>query len=77
MMILHESSRAHCNDFLPNALPEADKDAFRQVSKQIVSESLVSNVKTYDENPQVRVMVSASRRSSSSLTTMQESTSSL
>jgi ankyrin repeat domain-containing protein 50 len=33
-----------------NALPEADKDAFRQASKQITSESLLSNVKAYDEN---------------------------
>jgi hypothetical protein len=31
------------------ALPEADKDAFRQASKLIATESLLANVKAYDE----------------------------
>jgi hypothetical protein len=31
------------------SLPGADKDAFRQASKQITSESRLSNVKIYDE----------------------------
>src|SRR5271170_6681178 len=33
-----------------NALPEADKEAFRQASKQIANESLLSQVKAYDED---------------------------
>jgi ABC-type multidrug transport system fused ATPase/permease subunit len=33
-----------------NALPEADKKAFRQASKQIANEGLLSQVKTYDED---------------------------
>jgi ankyrin repeat domain-containing protein 50 len=33
-----------------NALPEADREAFRQASKQIANESLLSQVKTYDED---------------------------
>src|SRR3954454_20007489 len=33
-----------------NALPEADKEALRQASKQITNESLLSQVKAYDED---------------------------
>jgi len=33
-----------------NTLPEADKEAFRQASKQIANESLLSQVKAYDED---------------------------
>jgi hypothetical protein len=33
-----------------NDLPEADKEAFRQASKQIANESLLSQVKAYDED---------------------------
>jgi hypothetical protein len=33
-----------------NVLPEADKEAFRQASKQIANESLLSQVKAYDED---------------------------
>jgi hypothetical protein len=33
-----------------NVLPEADKEAFRQASKQITNENLLSQVKAYDED---------------------------
>src|ERR1700733_5762371 len=33
-----------------NVLPKADKEAFRQASKQIANESLLSQVKAYDED---------------------------
>src|SRR2546423_7987968 len=33
-----------------NGLPEADKENFRQASKQIANESLLSQVKAYDED---------------------------